>query len=116
MPAKGYVQSAAHKTKARYGRHFWTQEQVELLFELRDDEAWEWPEIAKHLGIDQNKCVAKYENEYSRHKTRCEKAPNKLFIDREHRAAARDRQDLTAQFFGDPPPGYSALDQRRQSR
>ncbi|MCS3725482.1 hypothetical protein [Bradyrhizobium betae] len=33
--------------------------------------------------------------------------------DFERRSAARDRQDLTARVFGDPPPGYSALDKRR---
>lgn len=34
--------------------------------------------------------------------------------DRAARKEAANRQDLTAQFFGDPPPGYSALDRKRQ--
>lgn len=38
--------------------------------------------------------------------------PQHVEEERERRLAARDRQDLTASFFGDPPPGYSALDQR----
>lgn len=36
------------------------------------------------------------------------------FNELERRNAARHRQDLTASVFGDPPPGYSALDKRRQ--
>jgi hypothetical protein len=45
------------------------------------------------------------------------KAPppaNSEEIERRKRLAALDRRDLTASVFGDPPPGYSALDQRRQ--
>lgn len=37
----------------------------------------------------------------------------KATADLERRTAARARQDLTASVFGDPPPGYSALDRRR---
>lgn len=33
--------------------------------------------------------------------------------DLERRNEAQRRQDLTASVFGDPPPGYSALDKRR---
>lgn len=32
----------------------------------------------------------------------------------ERRYEAASRRDLTASFFGDPPPGYSALDQKRR--
>lgn len=35
------------------------------------------------------------------------------YAELERRSAARGRQDLTASVFGDPPPGYSALDRRR---
>jgi hypothetical protein len=34
--------------------------------------------------------------------------------DRDRREALRDQQSLTAAFFGDPLPGMSALDRRRQ--
>lgn len=34
--------------------------------------------------------------------------------ERSERQAARERQDLTAAVMGDPPPGFSALDKRRQ--
>lgn len=33
--------------------------------------------------------------------------------DAELRRRAADRKDLTSTIFGDPPPGYSALDQKR---
>jgi hypothetical protein len=36
--------------------------------------------------------------------------------DRDRREALRDQQSLTAPFFGDPLPGMSALDQRRNER
>lgn len=36
-------------------------------------------------------------------------------IERERLAAARRDQDVTGRTFGDPPPGFSALDRRRSS-
>lgn len=36
--------------------------------------------------------------------------------DRDRRTEARDRQNLTAAFFGDPPPGYSALDKQKAAQ
>lgn len=41
-----------------------------------------------------------------------EKAPPELFVERARRQMAQ--RDLTGEFFGDPPPGYSALDRREQ--
>lgn len=41
-----------------------------------------------------------------------EKAPPELFVERARRQMVQ--RDLTGEFFGDPPPGYSALDQREQ--
>ena len=38
--------------------------------------------------------------------------PDELLEDRDRRASAR--LSLTARFCGDPPPGYSALDQRQR--
>lgn len=37
----------------------------------------------------------------------------KNFADRDARKLASYRRDLTQQTFGDPPPGYSALDAKR---
>jgi hypothetical protein len=41
------------------------------------------------------------------------RAPLEVLAERDARLAARDLRDQTATFFGDPPPGYSALDRRR---
>lgn len=38
--------------------------------------------------------------------------PPTLLEQRERLEAARDRRTFTQTFFGDPPPGYSALDRR----
>lgn len=40
--------------------------------------------------------------------------PTELLMEREYRLSLPCR-DLTAALFGDPPPGYSALDRRGQS-
>jgi hypothetical protein len=41
------------------------------------------------------------------------RAPDDLLTDRNHRSGLAPR-DLTAAVFGDPLPGYSALDRRQQ--
>jgi hypothetical protein len=41
------------------------------------------------------------------------RVPPEVLAERAARIAARNRRDQTAEFFGDPPPGYSALDRRR---
>ena len=41
------------------------------------------------------------------------RAPDFVLADRERRQEAKARRDTTAVFFGDPPPGYSALDKRK---
>jgi hypothetical protein len=46
---------------------------------------------------------------------RRDEAVSQAIIEREARKAAEARRSITANFFGDPPPGYSALDQRRQA-
>lgn len=42
--------------------------------------------------------------------------PNAVLLDRDKRERAADSMSLTAQLFGDPPPGFSALDRRGPSR
>jgi hypothetical protein len=39
---------------------------------------------------------------------------SQAMVEREARKRAEAHRSITASFFGDPPPGYSALDQRRQ--
>jgi hypothetical protein len=40
--------------------------------------------------------------------------PFERIVDRANRKAAAEQRDYTSTFFGDPPPGYSALDRRGQ--
>jgi hypothetical protein len=40
------------------------------------------------------------------------RAPDERIAEREYRLALP--RTLTGQYFGDPPPGYSALDRKRQ--
>jgi hypothetical protein len=42
------------------------------------------------------------------------RATPEVLAERERRREALDRRDLTGQFCGDPPIGYSALDRRQQ--
>lgn len=43
-------------------------------------------------------------------------APAELLAERERRREAANHMTQTAVFFGDPPPGYSALDKREGGR
>lgn len=99
--------------------HKWTDAEARLLFELREDEGWEWDRIGRHLGVDPEKCEVKYRNEVYRKRAQhgeiFQKIPNAALIERERRDRARAFQSLTGIIFGDPPPGYSALDRRRSA-
>lgn len=64
----------------------------------------------KLIGMDRpRKRVAKPCN----YITRAEKAPQSVLDERERRQAAIDQRGLCAALLGDPPRGYSALDQKR---
>lgn len=101
----------------------WTEEECDLLVELRDDEAMEWPAIAAQLMRRPRTCEERYHVVKARRLAAAglparynNKASQAALIDRERRAELRSGMDLTSTFFGDPPPGYSALDRKRQSQ
>jgi hypothetical protein len=98
-------------------RTFWDEKSIGLLMELRDDEATEWGLIAEELGRSVDQCKQKYSAERAKrgYRPQSQTVPNAALIDRERRERARDAASITAQIFGDPPPGYSALDRRRAS-
>lgn len=106
---------AGKLSAAAQGFHNWTQEQIALVLYLRDDEAMEFEDISAEVGIPATACRSKYDAIKQRQRAfrGNVKCPPKNFIDRESRERARDTQTLTAAVFGDPPPGYSALDRRR---
>lgn len=102
-------------------RRMWTREELGRLVELRDEHGMGWKEIAQALNRTIGQCNSKYNYGHqeaartsydagSNHK-----CSDEQLAERERRAQARDQRDITQTFFGDPPPGYSALDQRRQS-
>jgi hypothetical protein len=100
------------------GWHLWTEAEVERLFYLRDIKAMSWPDIARDLDIDSpSKCAAKYQAAGVRKRGEAIRingvAPNKVLIERERRQEAHNRLSLSGQLFGDPPPGFNALDKRR---
>ncbi len=103
----------------RKGYTYWTQAEVKLLFELKEDEAWEWWRIASELGRGIDNCKQKYQNMCARRRAErgesFQAAPSAAMIDRERREHARANASITAQFFGDPPEGWSALDRRRRA-
>lgn len=106
---------AGKRSAIAQGFHVWTDEEVARLLYLRDDEAMEFEDIGAELGIAGTACRGKYcaVKDRQRAARLGDKCPPKNFIDREARERARDSQSLTAAIFGDPPPGYSALDRRR---
>jgi hypothetical protein len=107
----------------RDGRIKWTDEQKQRLLRLRDRHNFGWNEIEAALGIDHAKCRQMHRYIHAQRGTKVYhpaehrqiNVPNKNLIDRERRLAALSNASLTALTFGDPPPGFSALDRRRAS-
>lgn len=109
----------------------WSAVGVENLLVLRDIEKLDWPEIADTLGHTQEECKYRYDIVKESHALQDHirehgRRPNKSFApqlldDREARALAkmnRDyecsmRGDLAPILLGDPEPGRSALDRRK---
>lgn len=91
----------------------WSAEMWQRAVELHD-EGMSYDDIAGELGLTTKQVSIKFTNEHYEHKAASERskiAPR--LAERDARLAAADRRSQTAQFFGDPPPGYSALDKKR---
>lgn len=113
----------------------WSPSMLERLLRLRDEQGKGWHEIAETLGRPHKACSARYwHEEYKRRRDRAAaRAGNgeqigevhapprympavvdaRLIEDRDRRAEAAESRNFTSTFFGDPPPGYSALDRKR---
>lgn len=101
-------------------RRPWSDDDVARLIRMREVEGKTWREIDVALGRPQSGSQLKY---------KALKAPDTLSAgsigggrvvlspDQEANLRARkdaeNRMSLTATLFGDPPPGYSALDRRQ---
>ena len=79
-----------------------------------------WKEIASIMGRSTGACYKRYSerNKKSResleHRVPAVVVNPDAILEARARYAARLRQDPCASLLGDPPPGYSALDTRRQ--
>lgn len=102
-------------------KHMWTHAELQLLTHLRKIGRWDFVRIGRRLNLSAIQCSNKYNAIQQRERAeRNEKppertVPNKVLIDRERRDAARYAQTLTGLTFGDPLPGFSALDQRARA-
>jgi hypothetical protein len=76
--------------------------------------------LDRYVGATQQKLTYGLKHVAARaerdHTTGGLRAPDCVLADRDARAAALDRRTPTQEFFGDPPPGYSALDRQRKSQ
>lgn len=84
----------------------------------------EWAAIAAHFpAFSIKSCQAKFHNERKKdvyERQRRQPRPirvelGRLERERNAREQAREQQSITGAVFGDPPPGFSALDRRRHA-
>jgi IS30 family transposase len=96
----------------------WAPEEMEQLFFFRDKMRLNWNEIGRRLNRPHSTCYMRYYDFHRKppeHKVSKE-APSEP-VNMERHREWRHRQSLspvslTAAIFGDPLPGYSALDRR----
>lgn len=119
----------AHAAAAKYKS--WTSSDIDNLMVFRDLEKMEWIDIADELGRSVESCVARYrimggkvdfQGRPDHESTRG--IHEKVFAERDVRLAAMQKRNEQLSLHGDlsfligdmPPPGRSALDQKRRVR
>lgn len=100
----------------RAAEHAWTDAEKRKLLDMLAD-GYGYDDIAAEIGVSGPAVRAKHRYLQRGEKIAKTMRDNKklfpvLAAARDIRAAALDRRDITAAFFGDPAPGYSALDRR----
>lgn len=97
----------------------WTPRMWQRAQDMRRDRM-STAQIAEVLGLDVKQVAVKFYNQgYRSSGTRTtgnatnNRASPEAMAEREARTAAASRRSQTAEFFGDPPPGFSALDRKR---
>jgi hypothetical protein len=103
----------------------WTEPQDRLLILMRQVQFASWETIGARLGLSPETCRAHYYQVVGaelppivprRVARRTPRAELDAKLERARiRNAAYGARSLTASFFGDPPLGYSALDQKRNA-
>lgn len=98
----------------------WKSEDDRELMALRR-QGKTWAKVGEAMGRSRNSVQARAERlmwgsdeVYTRLRIPASwtEPPSTVLAEREQRVGARERMSLTASLCGDPPPGYSALDQR----
>ena len=93
-------------------RRVWTEDELKRARKMRAA-GHSYPEIDKALGrwtgaTQQRLDIAGYGSGHRG--VTSHRIPDGLLAERDALIAARSQRALTQDFFGDPPPGYSALD------
>jgi hypothetical protein len=94
----------------------WTEQEWAEARAMRE-EGRSYGLIASCLGRSYKSVESKFKNEGGRKRGDRERPSSsrpseEVLAQRDIRIAAEDKRDLTARLQGDPPPGFSALEQR----
>lgn len=112
---------------ARSPRTLWTPSHSSRLIFLHEEEGKGFVEIGRTLGRSWRSCSGRYYRLRGKPTRGAftgadrEDRPGAVrphdieaqIADADRRTMLRGEQSVTSRFFGDPPPGYSALDKRR---
>lgn len=102
-------------------KRLWSADDLATMIRMREVERSRWSDIEKALDRGAGSVHAKYQSLRrdklpSAHQNDAGGRPS-ISADQESERLARKqaamRRDLTGEVFGDPPPGFSALDHRQ---
>lgn len=102
----------------------WDEETDITLMRLRDLRRLPWAEIARQIDRTESASRSRYSKIRGGRprvaRVHAEPVPNvrvtpAQIADRDARMEASWRRSQTQEFFGDPPPGFSCLDRKRQA-
>jgi hypothetical protein len=109
---------AAGDPKPKIMRTPWTEAEVAQLLQLREIDGLSFREIDQEMKRPKGSSCVKYESLRRPAARSFISKEARVTIDqaafdaREARKHAEMQRDITQNFFGDPPPGYSALDRK----
>lgn len=103
---------------ARLVRRSWTWKDNARFLAMFDD-GYGVEDIALEFGVARTTAVARLATLRAQRQAilgegRSSRAGPAQLLERDKRKAASYQRDFTAEFFGDPPPGFSALDRKRR--
>jgi len=91
-------------------RRSWTENEIKRANDMRAA-GYSYPAIDRTLGRRSGATQQRLEiaGHGSKDHVKSFRAPDYLVAERDALTASREQRALTQDFFGDPPPGYSAL-------